>query len=463
MPLVARTVLHSAFGRSGLGLVRASAQRLSPQFVRFYAAKDFPQHNVLDMPALSPTMTQGNIGTWQKKPGDKIDPGDVLVEIETDKAQMDFECQEEGYLAKILVDDGAKDVQIGKPIAVMVEEEGDVKAFENFTLEDAPSSAAPGKSKEAQPKEKEEFPKKDKKETSLQKDESPSKPKQPSSSPPPAANRVAASPLARRLANEKGIPLNSIKGTGPSGRVIERDIQNYKSSGAAPAATPGSTAASYKDIPLTGMRKTIGSRLQASWVTSPHYYLTSSLDMTKLVKLRAALNENSEVRISVNDFLVKAIAIASKKVPAVNSAWMEEESVIREFSNVDVSVAVATPTGLVTPIIFGANALGLEAISTTIKELGKRARDNKLKPQEYQGGTVTISNLGMNDAVESFTAIINPPQSCILAVGSIQSAGDSQKCKVTASFDHRVVDGFVGAQWIKELKRVIEDPLRLML
>ncbi|KAI3330329.1 dihydrolipoamide acetyltransferase component [Ustulina deusta] len=447
------------------GLLRASALRsgLSP-LARYYAS--FPPHTIIKMPALSPTMTAGNIGAWQKKAGDSIAPGDVLVEIETDKAQMDFEFQEEGIIAKVLKDAGEKDVPVGNPIAVLVEEGTDVSAFESFSLSDAGGDAAATAAKEK--------PRADESATV-------SAPA-PTSAPEPteyaSEGRIETaldrqpniSPAAKRLAKENGVNTASLKGTGPGGRITEEDVKKATS---APAAV--SAAASYVDTPVTNMRKTIAKRLQESTQNNPHFFVTSKISASKLLKLRQALNSSAEgkYKLSVNDFLIKAIAVASKKVPAVNSSWQGDS--IRQYDNVDVSVAVATPTGLITPIVTNVEGRGLESISSAVKELAKRARDNKLKPHEYQGGTVSISNMGMNPAVDHFTAIINPPQAAILAVGTTKKvpvavegeegtsiAWDDQ-ITVTASFDHRVVDGAVGGEWIKEFKKVIENPLELLL
>jgi pyruvate dehydrogenase E2 component (dihydrolipoamide acetyltransferase) len=294
----------------------------------------------------------------------------------------------------------------------------------------------------------------------------------------PALNRMSgASPRVKAAAADKGVPLKDIKGTGKDGRITMEDIEKYKPTSSSGAAAPSATAAaSYEDIPISGMRKTIGTRLADSMRTSPHYYVSTTLSVGKLLKLRQSLNSSADgkFKLSVNDFLVKAMAVASRKVPAVNSSWLEKEGVIRQYNGVDVSVAVATKTGLMTPIVKGADILGLEAISSTIKDLGKKAKDGKLKPEQYQGGTITISNMGMNPAVERFTAVINPPQSCILAVGTLKKVaipaeGDEEgviwdeQIIVTGSFDHRVVDGAVGAEWIAALKKVVENPLELIL
>ncbi|KAL9114509.1 MAG: hypothetical protein Q9227_001590 [Pyrenula ochraceoflavens] len=434
------------------------------------------------MPALSPTMTSGNIGAWQKNVGDNLAPGDVLVEIETDKAQMDFEFQEEGVLAKILKDSGEKDVAVGNPIAVMVEESSDVGAFESFTLDDAGGEKAP--------------PKTAAKEEASQSSEPPqagtATAPPPKEEPRPVAKESEstgerlqtsldrepnASPAAKALALEKGVPLKAVKGSGAGGRITKEDIEKYK----APAASPSAAAAgpSYEDIPASSMRKTIANRLSQSMNQSPHYYVSATLSVSKLLKLRQALNSSADgkYKLSVNDFLVKASAIACKRVPAVNSSWREEggQTYIRQHNTVDVSVAVATPVGLMTPIVKAADGIGVQSISAQIKDLGKRARDGKLKPEEYQGGTFTISNMGMNDAVERFTAVINPPQAAILAVGTTRKVAIPAEMEegtsvewddqiiATASFDHRVIDGAVGGEWMREFKKVVENPLEMML
>ncbi|GAB7359097.1 hypothetical protein MBLNU230_g5168t1 [Neophaeotheca triangularis] len=469
----------------------AAARRIPAlsALARYYASKSFPPHTVISMPALSPTMTAGNIGTWQKKPGDALAPGDVLVEIETDKAQMDFEFQEEGVLAKILKDSGEKDVGIGNPIAVMIEEGGDVSAFESFSMEDAGGEKAP-------PAEDKKGGQEAANATEPPSNNSGTAPPEPSkessapasSEPESTGERLETAlsrepnvaPAARKLALEKGVPISQIKGSGPGGRVTKQDIEKYKPAAAsAPASSPAAAAASYEDVPANSMRKTIASRLTQSMNQNPHYFVASSISVTKLMKLRAALNASSEgkYKLSVNDFFIKAIAAAAKRVPAANSSWRESpngEVMIRSHNSVDVSVAVATPAGLMTPIVKNANNSGLEAISSSIKDLGKRARDGKLKPEEYQGGTITISNMGMNDAVERFTAVINPPQACILAVGAVKKVAIpredgaegvewDEQIVMTGSFDHKVVDGAVGGEFMRELKRVVEDPLALML
>ncbi|KAH8809147.1 2-oxoacid dehydrogenases acyltransferase-domain-containing protein [Xylogone sp. PMI_703] len=446
---------------------RALQSTLSFQFARCYASKSFPPHSIVTMPALSPTMTAGNIGAWQKKPGDSIQPGDVLVEIETDKAQMDFEFQEEGVLAKILKESGEKDIAVGNPIAVLVEEGEDVSAFESFTLEDAGGEKAPPAPKKEESKSSEEPSKTPEPAPEPAEESGPSEGKLQSS----LERQPNATIGAVRLARERSIELTAVKGSGPGGKITEEDVKKAAPGGgaAAAAAAPG---ASYVDTPISSMRKTIANRLKESMNENPHYFVAATLSVSKLLKLREALNASSEgkYKLSVNDFLVKACGVACKKVPTVNSSW--QGGVIRQYNNVDVSVAVATPVGLITPIVKNVEGLGLESISNQVKDLGKRAREGKLKPEEYQGGTFTISNMGMNPAIDRFTAVINPPQAGILAVGTVKKVavpGDEGSVEwddqivVTASFDHKVIDGAVGGEWMREFKKVVENPLELLL
>ncbi|KAI8099728.1 pyruvate dehydrogenase complex dihydrolipoamide acetyltransferase [Halteromyces radiatus] len=443
--------------------------------IRFYSSKSFPEHNIIAMPALSPTMTQGGIGAWQKAVGDEVQPGDVLVEIETDKAQMDFECQEEGFLAKILVETGAKDFPVGKPIAVLVEDKDDVAAFENFTVDDIESAGAatPAPATPA----KEEAPK-----------EEAAAPVQQETSAPSGGN-VKASPYAKKTASERGLDISQVQGTGPSGRVVKDDVDNFKAAqpaaavtaAATPVAAPpapayapqSATGEAYTDIPASSMRKIIASRLTESKQQLPHYYLTVEINMDKINKLRQVLNTSAEgkYKLSVNDFVVKAAALSLKKVPEANAAWQGD--FIRQYNTSDVCVAVATPTGLITPIIGNAETKGLADISSQVRDLATRARAGKLAPQEYQGGSFTISNLGMY-GIKNFTAIINQPQACILAVGGSQQKvvvdetsesgfGVRDVMEVTLSCDHRVVDGAVGATWLQAFREYMEQPLKMML
>lgn len=368
----------------------------------------------------------------------------------------------------------------------MVEEGEDVAPFESFTLEDAGGERAPPPPPKQEATEASESPDTGSSTApSTPKDE----PQESKSKPAPEESESTGqrlqtsleressiSPRAKALALERGVPIRQVKGTGPNGRITEKDIESFKSS--APAASgPANAGPTYEDTPISSMRRTIATRLTESMNQNPHYFVSSSMSVTKLLKLRQALNTSADgkFKLSLNDFLIKACAVACRKVPAVNSSWRSELGVIRQFKTVDVSVAVATPIGLMTPIVKGVEGLGLESISAQVKDLGKRARDGKLKPEEYQGGTFTISNMGMNAAVERFTAVINPPQAGILAVGTTRKVAipaeteDESKVEwddqiaITASFDHKVVDGAVGGEWIREFKRVVENPLELML
>ncbi|KAJ2374590.1 pyruvate dehydrogenase complex dihydrolipoamide acetyltransferase component (E2), partial [Coemansia sp. RSA 2607] len=454
----------------------------------------YPDHQVVGMPALSPTMTQGNVGQWQKNVGDKIEPGDVLVEIETDKAQMDFEFQEEGYLAKVLAPTGTKDLKIDSPVAIIVENESDVAAFADFTLDqvgsksDSSASKAADAAPAAEPAKAEAAPA-----------ESSSSSSSSSSAKAEDGSRIFASPLAKTLAKEKGIDLAQVTGTGPRGRIVKADIEKFVASGAskaaaapspaaaapaaaapkaaapkaAPAPAAAAASAGFTDIPLTNMRKVIATRLTEAKSTIPHYYLTQNITMDNVNKLRQSLNTaaNGAYKLSVNDFVIKAAASALRDVPDVNSSWQGE--FIRQHHHADIAVAAATPAGLITPIVKTCDAKGLRAISSDVRDLVTRARANKLKPEEFQGGSFTISNLGMY-GISSFSAIINPPHAAILSVGTTEqrlvlddSAEKGFKAvevmSVQLSADHRVVDGATGAQFLKAFKGYLENPLTLLL
>ncbi|TRM65706.1 dihydrolipoamide acetyltransferase [Schizophyllum amplum] len=420
-----------------------------------------------NMPAMSPTMTEGGIASWKVKEGEAFAAGDVLLEIETDKATIDVEAQEDGILAKIIVNDGAKGVSVGAPIAIVGEEGDDMAAAADMAAKaEAP---APPKQEKAS-----EAPKAD----------APPPPPEPKAAPEtkasvPAGDRIFASPIAKKIALEKGIPLSKVKGSGPEGRILREDVEKYKPEAAAAGVSGGMPAASpeeYTDTPLTGMRRVIGQRLLQSKVEVPHYYVTVDVNMDKVLKLREVFNKtlaekDKGAKLSVNDFVVKAVGCALSDVPEANSAFLGD--FIRTFKKADISIAVATPTGLITPIVKDVGAKGLASISSESKALAKKARDGKLQPQEYQGGTFTISNLGMFD-VSHFTAIINSPQSCILAVGSTQPtlvpAPEEERgfktanmMKVTLSSDHRTVDGAIAARWLSAFKGYLENPLTFML
>lgn len=442
--------------------------------LRGYAT--FPEHVVINMPALSPTMTEGNIVKWHKAVGEKLAPGESIAEVETDKAAMDFEFQEDGFLAKILVGDGAQEVPVGKPIAVYVEEEADVAAFKDFTAADAGDSGAAPAPAAAKEEMKEE----------AKVESAPAAKSAPVASAgkktTATGDRIIASPLAKTIALERGISLKGVAGSGPNGRITAKDVEEIKvesapKAAAASAAAPaGAAAGAYTDTPLTNMRKVISKRLTASKQGAPDYIVSSTISVSKLLKLRQSLNASGAGRykLSINDLLIKAIAKAVERVPTVNASYLEDEGVIRQYSDVDISIAVATPTGLITPIVFGANSKGLEIISAKAKELGKKAKDNKLQPAEFQGGTITISNLGMNNAVSMFTSILNPPQSAILAIGTVEKRAVPDKgnefgfvfddvMTITGTFDHRVIDGAMGGDFMKALKQVVENPLEMLL
>ena len=420
------------------------------------------------MPALSPTMTEGKLAKWVKKEGDKIKSGDVIAEIETDKATMEFEAVDEGTLGKILVAEGTEGVAVNTPIGVILEE-GEDASFIKVpapAAAPAPVAAAPAPAPVAA-----------------------APAPAPVSAPAPAAaapvahgDRVFATPLAKRIAKDAGIDLKSIAGSGPHGRIVKADVEQAQSrpaaapaaaAVAAPAAKPAAAPApawgpAYEDVPLTSMRKVIARRLTEAKQTVPHFYLTIDYKLDALLALRSQLNAKSDTKLSVNDFIIRASALALKKVPAANASFTE--TALRMYKDIDISVAVATPSGLITPIIKHADQKGLVQISSEMKDLAARARDGKLKPEEFQGGTFSISNLGMF-GIKDFAAIINPPQGCILAVG----AGEQRPVVVdgalaiatvmscTLSVDHRVVDGAVGAEYLAALKGLIEDPITMML
>ncbi|XP_034834508.1 dihydrolipoyllysine-residue acetyltransferase component of pyruvate dehydrogenase complex, mitochondrial isoform X2 [Maniola hyperantus] len=441
--------------------------------MRYYSS--LPSHIKVNLPALSPTMESGSIVSWEKKEGDKLNEGDLLCEIETDKATMGFETPEEGYLAKILIPAGTKGVAVGKLLCIIVENQADVAAFKDFkddstgapaqpaAKKPAPAAAAPAPAAPAPAAAAPAAP----------------RPAAPAAAPAPAAEqhgRIYASPMARRLAELKNIRLGG-QGSGLYGSLKSGDLAAAATAPAPlpppPAPAPGAT---FTDIPLSGMRETIAKRLSAAKQTIPHYQLCATVNVEKLLAMRKEVNERlaaekSNVKVSVNDFILKAVAAACKRVPTVNSHWME--TFIRQFSNVDVSVAVATPSGLITPIIFNADSRGILDISSSMKELANKAKEGRLQPHEYQGGTVTVSNLGMF-GITMFNAIINPPQSLILACGGLQEIVIPDKNEpqgfrlakfvtFTASADHRVIDGAVGAQWMKVLKENLENPANIIL
>uniref|UniRef100_A0A0D3EZJ9 Acetyltransferase component of pyruvate dehydrogenase complex n=1 Tax=Oryza barthii TaxID=65489 RepID=A0A0D3EZJ9_9ORYZ len=436
----------------------------------FSSSADLPPHQEIGMPSLSPTMTEGNIARWLKKEGDKVSPGEVLCEVETDKATVEMECMEEGYLAKIIHGDGAKEIKVGEIIAVTVEEEGDLEKFKDYKPSTSAAPAAPSEPK-AQPEPAE--PKV--KETEPSRTPEPKAPKTEEASQP--GGRIFSSPLARKLAEDNNVPLSSVMGTGPDGRILKADIEDYLASVAKGGkrealAAPG---LSYTDVPNTQIRKVTANRLLSSKQTIPHYYLTVDARVDNLIKLRGELNPLQESsggkKISINDLVIKAAALALRKVPQCNSSWMSD--FIRQYHNVNINVAVQTEHGLFVPVIRDADKKGLGTIAEEVKQVAQRARDNSLKPEDYEGGTFTISNLGGPFGIKQFCAIINPPQSAILAIGTaekrvIPGSVDGQYefgsfMSATMSCDHRVIDGAIGAEFLKAFKGYIENPNSMLL
>ena len=418
------------------------------------------------MPALSPTMTDGTLAKWLKAEGDSVEAGDVIAEIETDKATMEVEAVDEGVLGKILVEAGTEHVPVNDVIAVLLEDGESVEDIGD--VQSAPAA---------------------KPEASANKDKTETKPKKEPvvgaiAVQSGSSDRVFASPLAKRIAAEKGIDLLQIKGSGPRGRIVKADVENMSAGVSAPAQQSQPTlGASYPDdvktnafgmpyteIPNNNIKKITAKRLTESKQDVPHFYLTVECVLDNLLAARKDLNEqaNGEYKLSVNDFIVKAAAMALQSYPAANVSWNDDA--VHQFIHSDISVAVATPNGLITPIVKQAETKGLRAISDEVKELAGRARDGKLKPEEFQGGTFSISNLGMF-GVKEFAAILNPPQSCILAVGAGQQLPrvvDGQIkvqtiMNVTLSTDHRSVDGAVGAEWLQHFKRYIENPVSMLV
>ncbi|MGH6664872.1 MAG: pyruvate dehydrogenase complex dihydrolipoamide acetyltransferase, partial [Pseudolabrys sp.] len=429
---------------------------------------------------------KGNLAKWLKKEGDKIKSGDVIAEIETDKATMEYEAVDEGTLAKIVVPEGTQDVAVNAVIAVLAGEGEDVKA--------AASGAKPAPAKPAEAPKPQAAPPK----AAAPAPQLASAPKpaaQPTQATPRAegANRIFSSPLARRLAKEAGLDLARVQGSGPHGRVIARDIEDAKSGKGlhGPAATAGPAVApsmsdaqiralyeegSYELVPHDGMRRTIAQRLTASVQTVPHFYETMDCDIGRLSAAREEINASAPkdkdgkpaYKLSVNDFVIKALALALQRVPDANVSWTDAGMLKHKHS--DVGVAVALPGGLITPIVRNAESKSLSAISNEMRDLAARARARKLKPNEYQGGTTSVSNLGMY-GIKDFTAVINPPQSTILAVGAGEERAVVRNgqlavatiMSVTLSCDHRSVDGALGAELIVAFRKLIENPVMMVV
>jgi pyruvate dehydrogenase E2 component (dihydrolipoamide acetyltransferase) len=414
---------------------------------------------VIDMPKLSDTMSEGVIAKWNVKEGDTVKSGDIIAEVETDKATMDVEVYDGGTVLKIVATEGTA-VPLGGIMAVIGAPGEDISAL----LGGAPAAAAPAPA--AAPAAVPTLSK-------------------PAPAPAPAAapvtepsGPVKASPLAKSIAAASGVDLSKVQGTGPNGRIVKKDLDEVGADGIRPEASKGpmpSTPAIRPDAirpdtdhRISQMRKTIAKRLAESKFTNPHFYETIDIDMKNAVATREALNASGDVKISFNDLVVKAAALALRKHPAVNSSWLGE--IIREYGSVHVAVAVAIEDGLVTPVIRNTDLKGLSAISAETKDLAKRARDRKLEPKDWEGSTFTISNLGMY-GIEEFTAIINPPNACILAVGAIRDVPvvengavvPGKRMKVTLSSDHRVVDGAVAAQFLNTLRGYLEHPATMLL
>ena len=441
--------------------------------------------NIL-MPALSPTMEKGNLAKWLKKEGDKVKSGDVIAEIETDKATMEVEAVDEGTIARIVVPEGTQDVPVNDVIAVLASDGEDVKAAGSAaaakpaTAAPAPAAAKPAAAPAAAPA------------------PTPATAPAPQAAATPQVNghdRIFSSPLARRLAKDAGIELGRIAGTGPHGRVIARDVEEAKSGKGlkVPAATPSAAPSiapsmsdqqvralfeegSYEVVPHDGMRRTIAQRLTASIQTIPHFYLTMDCDIGKLLAAREEINAAAPkdkekkplYKLSVNDFVIKAMAVALQRIPNCNVSWTDSGMLKHKHS--DIGVAVAMPGGLITPIIRKAETKSLSTISAEMKDYAARARARKLKPEEYQGGTTAVSNLGMY-GINHFTAVINPPHATILAVGTSEERPVVRGGKieiatmmsVTLSCDHRAIDGALGAELIGAFKMLIENPVMMMV
>jgi len=425
----------------------------------------------LKMPALSPTMEEGTVAKWLVKEGDTVAAGDLLAEIETDKATMEFEAVDEGKIAKILVGDGTEGVKVGTVIALI--------AGEGEETQPAKASPAPAAKPSPAPAAKAPAP-------------------EPAAKPAPApradplpqnrdeGDRIKASPLARRLAQQRGIDLVGMAGSGPGGRIVKADLEGGKKATPAPAqaaaaqtpsastppaaAAPAESAIPHETIKLSNMRKTIARRLAESKQTVPHFYLTIDCNLDPLLKLRAELNaglESRGIKLSVNDLLIKALGVALAEVPDANVQFAGDTML--KFSRVDISMAVAIPGGLITPVITDVANRNLSSIATSAKSLAERARDGKLQPDEYQGGTASISNLGMY-GIKQFEAVINPPQGMILAVGAGEkrphvvndALAVATVMSATGSFDHRAIDGATGAELMAAFKRLVEKPVAML-
>lgn len=410
---------------------------------------------VVTMPRLSDTMEEGTVAKWHKQVGDKVSEGDLLAEIETDKATMDFEAFQEGVLLHIGVEEG-KTAPVDSILAILGEKGEDISSHLKNGSGDSAGKAEPKTEEKSEKKE----PVADKQEVS-----------EAETSDEVSSNlegqRLKASPLAKKLAADKGIDIRKVKGSGEGGRIVKRDIDDYKES-AAPVQTAAIAAEEYEEVAVSQMRKTIAKRLAESKFSAPHFYLTLDIDMDNAMAARKSINEVAETKVSFNDLVIKATAVALKQHPKVNSSWMGDK--IRYNKHVHIGVAVAVEEGLLVPVVRNADLKGLSTINTEVKEAAEKARNKKLQPADWEGNTFTVSNLGMF-GIEEFTAIINPPDSCILAIGAIKQVPvvkngavvPGNVMRVTLSCDHRVVDGATGSAFLQTVKGILENPLSLLL
>ncbi len=421
---------------------------------------------VILMPKLSDTMTEGVVAEWHKKVGDTVSSGELLAEIETDKATMEFESFYDGILLHIGIEKGAT-APVNNVLAIIGEKGEDIQALLADAKKGADAPAETPKEDAAPAEEKKETPEpvKEEKSTPVAKP-----------APQPVAQtsgdgRIFASPLAKKLAEDKGIDVNRVQGSGENGRIVKRDVENYvpyeRPAGGNYSAAPAGTE-SYRDENVSQMRKVIAKRLAESKFTAPHFYLTLEIDMDNAIAARKAMNAQEGVKVSFNDMVVKAVAMSLRKHPTVNSAWMGD--FIRRNDHIHIGVAVAVEDGLLVPVVRFADTKGLSQIGTEVKDFAQKAKDKKLQPQDWEGNTFTISNLGMF-GIEEFTAIINPPDSCILAVGGIKQVPvvkngqvvPGNVMKVTLSCDHRVVDGASGSEFLNTFKSYLENPVMMLV
>lgn len=418
---------------------------------------------IITLNKMTDTMDEGVLVKWNVKVGDTLKSGDILAEVETDKATMDLENFEKGTLLKLLVEEGST-LPVNSPIAIIGTPDEDISAL----IEEA-SKGVQGAAQEPEKNNAAEASGQPEKESQPTAEKTAASAQEAVDSPQNTdGSRIFASPLARKLAEEKGINLSAVRGTGENGRIVKKDIENYTPAASGSSAVSTFGTESYDEIPVSQMRKTIAARLADSKFTAPHFYLTMEIEMDQVLSARKRINTSGEVKISVNDMIVKASAMALRKHPEVNSSWLG--NTIRVNHHVHIGVAVAVDEGLLVPVVRFADHKSLSAISAEVKEMGAKAREKKLQPQDWSGNTFTISNLGMF-GIEEFTAIINPPDACILAVGGVKEIPAFKNgevvaknvMKVTLSCDHRIVDGVVGSRFLQTLKAYLEDPIQMLL